>query len=274
MVVFGAIAPHGSPAFAIGSPTRRAFVQLGRRLAQAQPNVTVLVTPHNVHVDGAFAVVDAAVIAGSIDDPQATLSCAVDRVLAARGIASLRAAGIAAVGVSFGSNDPALAEMPLDWGTLIPLWFLGGRARNPRPVVVVSPARDRPLAEHVRAGQALASACRGRRAAFVVSADHGHRHDPNGPFGFDPAAAEYDARVVELVLDNRLGDALVLGPLAGLAYADSLWQLLVLHGALGDRFRAELLSYEVPTYFGMLCAAFEPRSARSASRSTAPTRAA
>ena len=259
MIVFGAIAPHGSPAFAAGSPTRRALAQLRRRLAQAKPDVTVLVTPHNVHVEGSFAVVDAAVIAGSIDDPSATLSCPVDRRLAARAIASLRTARIPAAGVSFGSNDPALAEMPMDWGTLVPLWFLGGRGRRPTPVVVVSPARDRPLAEHVRAGRALAAACRGRRAAVVASADHGHRHDPNGPFGFDPAAAEYDARVVELVLDNRLGDALALGPLAGPAYADSLWQLLVLHGALGGGFRAELLSYDAPTYFGMLCAAFERR---------------
>ena len=31
----------------------------------------------------------------------------------------------------------------------------------------------------------------------------------------------------------------------------------MLHGALGDGFRAELLSYEAPTYFGMLTAAFE-----------------
>jgi aromatic ring-opening dioxygenase LigB subunit len=257
MVVFGAIAPHGSQAFAVGSPTRRALLQLGRRLARARPDVTMLVTPHNVHVEAAFAVVDASVIAGSIDDPPARLSCPVDRALAARAIASLRAAGIPVVGVSFGSNDPALAEMPLDWGTLIPLWFLGGRARAPRPVVVVSPARDRPLDEHIEAGRALAAACRGRRTAFVASADHGHRHDPKGPFGFDPAAAEYDARVVELVRDNRLGDALELGRLAGPAYADSLWQLLMLHGALGSRFRSELLSYEAPTYFGMLCAAFE-----------------
>ena len=43
------------------------------------------------------------------------------------------------------------------------------------------------------------------------------------------------------------------------AKADSLWQLLVLHGALGDGARVELLSYEAPTYYGMLCAAYEPR---------------
>jgi aromatic ring-opening dioxygenase LigB subunit len=262
MIVFGAIAPHGSPAFVEGSPTRRALRELRRRLARAEPDVLVVVTPHNVHVESSFAVVTAAAIAGSIDDPPTTLAGAVDRELAAGSLVALRAAGVPAVGVSFGSNDPALAEMPMDWGTLIPLWFLGGRARKPPPLVVVSPARDRPLAEHVRAGRALARACRGRRAAFVASADHGHRHDPEGPFGYDAAAAEYDARVVALVLDNRLADALELGPLAGPAYADSLWQLLMLHGALGAGFHAELISYEVPTYFGMLCAAFERRRPR------------
>ena len=42
------------------------------------------------------------------------------------------------------------------------------------------------------------------------------------------------------------------------AKADSFWQILMLHGAIGDRWKAELLSYEAPTYFGMLCAAFTP----------------
>ena len=30
-------------------------------------------------------------------------------------------------------------------------------------------------------------------------------------------------------------------------------------GAIGDRFQGEFLSYEVPTYFGMLCAAYAPK---------------
>ena len=50
-----------------------------------------------------------------------------------------------------------------------------------------------------------------------------------------------------------------LEEIVGEASADSLWQVLVLHGALDGGFAAELLSYERPTYFGMLCAAFEPR---------------
>jgi hypothetical protein len=36
----------------------------------------------------------------------------------------------------------------------------------------------------------------------------------------------------------------------------------MLHGALGEAatWRSELLSYEAPTYFGMLCASYEPRA--------------
>ncbi len=266
-VVLGAIAPHGDPAFVEGSPTRLALEELGARVARVGPDVIVVVTPHNIHVEGAFAVVTAASLAGSLEDQglalsasgeRVELSAAVDRDAAAAVLAALRAAALRAVGISYGSNDEALAVMPMDWGTLIPLWFVGGRLEDPPPVVVLAPARDRSLEDHVRAGAALADALAGRRAVVVASADHGHAHDPDGPFGFDPAAAEYDERVVELVRENRLGDVLSLEAIVDAASADSLWQLAVLHGALGDRFRADFLSYERPTYFGMLCAAFEP----------------
>ena len=255
MIVFGAIAPHGDPAFEEGSPTRLAFEELGRRLERAQPEVTIVATPHSVHVEGSFAVVTSATIAGRFEEREAELSCAVDRELAGEVLRFLRDAGLPAAGISYGSNDLALAEMPMDWGTLIPLWFLG---QAERPVVVVSPARERSFADHLVAGRLIARATGLRRAAFVASADHGHRHDPQGPFGFDPASAEFDERVVELVSENRLGELGSLAPIVEAAYADSLWQMALLAGALLGRFEAELLSYERPTYFGMLVAAFEP----------------
>ena len=255
MIAFAAIAPHGDPAFVEGSPTRTALEEAGRRLEAAAPDATIVLTPHNVHVEGSFGVVVAAALAGRLDEPDVSLTVATDGELAAVVLEHLRAAGLPAAGLSFGSNDPALAEHPLDWGTLIPLWFLG---RDARPVVVVSPARELSLADHVRAGEAIAAACEGRHVALVASADHGHAHDPDGPFGFDPAAAEYDERVVELVRGNRLGDLLMLEGIVEDAKADSLWQLAILHGALGDAFAAELLAYEAPTYFGMLVATYEP----------------
>jgi len=42
------------------------------------------------------------------------------------------------------------------------------------------------------------------------------------------------------------------------AKADSWWQMLMLHGATANGWRGRLISYEAPTYFGMLTAAYEP----------------
>ena len=206
MIVCAAIAPHGDPAFAEGSATNEAMRELGRRHREAAPEATVVLTPHNVHVEGSFAVVTAGAVSGRLEELGAEVSRSVDRRLAGDVLVALRAAGLPALGVGYGSNDPELGEMPLDWGALIPLWFLGGE----EPVVIVSPARERTPADHVRAGEAIAVASAGRSVAVVASADHGHRHDEDGPFGFHPAAAEYDRRMVDLVRANRLGDVVEL----------------------------------------------------------------
>ena len=252
MICFAAIAPHGDPAFVEGSPTRLALEEAGRRLAAAAPEAVVVLTPHNVHVEGAFGVVLAARLVGEIAEDGLALSLTVetDRALADSLLAGLRRAELPAVRLSYGSNDLALAEHPLDWGAHIPLEFLG---RDARQVVVISPARELPLGDHVRAGAAIAAASDGRRVALVASADHGHAHDPEGPYGFDPAAAEYDARLQEIVASGRL-DFLPLAELAEPAKADSLWQLLVLQGAVGETARADVLGYAAPTYYGMLVA--------------------
>jgi aromatic ring-opening dioxygenase LigB subunit len=226
---------------------------VGRRFEACRLEATVLLTPHNVHVDGHFSVVTAGNLSGEFAEHE--LEAPTHRELARSVLEVFGIESIPAVGVSYGGNDLRAAVMPLDWGTLVPLWFL------PRiPVVVISPARDRSWDEHVRAGAALARATGMKRVGLVASADHGHAHDPEGPYGFDPGAKEYDERIVELVESNRLAGLLGFEPsLVERAKADSLWQLLMLHGALGDGFDAELLAYEAPTYYGMLTAAYAPR---------------
>ncbi len=272
-LVFAAIAPHGSLAIpeacsdterGLATATQGAMAELGRRFAAARPDATIIVTPHNVHVEGAMAVVTAGKLAGSLSDwttEKIELRCPTDRALARAAIDALNAANIPAVGISYGGNDAAGATAPMDWGVLIPLWFMGGRAEPQVPVVVISPSRDMSPADHVRAGQALAAmaAASGKRVAMIASSDHGHAHRADGPYGFDPAAAEYDGKVVELIKANHLTGVSDIDPaLVGKAKADSYWQMLMLAGAIGDGWKGEFLSYEAPTYFGMLCAAYTP----------------
>src|SRR5581483_11935277 len=102
--------------------TQQAMAELGRRFDAARPEAVVVFTPHNVHLEGALAVIVAGWLEG--DSPVA-LRVPVDRDLSISCLVALRAAHVPAVGVSFAGNDPAEAEMPLDWGALIPLWFMG-----------------------------------------------------------------------------------------------------------------------------------------------------
>jgi aromatic ring-opening dioxygenase LigB subunit len=237
VIGFAAIAPHGDVDAA--PELRAAMDELGRRYAASECEAVVVVTPHNVHVEGHFAVV----VAGRVGDH------VTDRALALDLVAAIREAGLPVVGVSYGGNDPAEAEHPLDWGTEVPLHSV-----HAARVVVVAPARDLTLDDHVRLGEAIARGTGERRVGLVASADHAHAHDPEGPYGFDPAAAAYDARFVELLGEEPL-DFRPLGELVEAAKADSLWQLLVLQGAAPGG--SKLLAYAAPTYYGMAVAVVE-----------------
>jgi aromatic ring-opening dioxygenase LigB subunit len=267
-LVFAAIAPHGGLVFeqpaGVGStepdgpvPTRWGLEELKRRFEAARPEAVIVVTPHGVLLDGHIGVVrsgqlsehpsqflDAEYLYGGPGAPELAEAC----------VRALQEDGVPALGITFGTTVSGASEMPIDWGAGIPLWFM--RA----PAVVVTPCRALSNDQLVRAGAALARATATRRVAFVASADHGHGHTADGPYGFAPESKEYDERIVELVRGNRLGELSSWDAgIAVTAKADSFWQLLMLHGAVGGDFDVDLLSYEAPTYFGMLCAAFAPR---------------
>ncbi len=273
-IVFAAIAPHGGLAIEeacgpgeerLALATRKGMRSLGRTFAAAKPDAVVIATPHNVHIAGALGVVVSSRVAGHLDGAPSSvaLDCPTDTDLAWRILGSYADAEVPSVGISFGSNDPSTAVAPMDWGVLIPLWFMGGRSDPPIPVVVVTPARDLPAPSHLEAGRAIARAAEesGRRVAFIASADHGHAHRADGPYGFDEKARVYDELVCDIVQRNELQRLIDVEPrLVERAKADSWWQMLILAGVTGDGWRGRLISYEAPTYFGMLTAAYTRRS--------------
>jgi len=257
MIVFAAIAPHGGPVFdQPEAPTRKGMEELGRRFDAARPEAVIVLTPHGMHVDGHFVVVRSATLAGDASqwtDADTRYEGPGEPELADACVVALQRAGLPALGVTFGATAAGSSTMPLDWGALIPLWFM--RA----PAVVVSPCRALSNDEHVRAGAALAAATSDRPVALIASADHGHGHTADGPYGFAAESAEYDREIQALVRENNLSVLRGWDPgFAVAAKADSFWQLLMLDGAIEDRFVVELLSYEAPTYFGMLTASYVP----------------
>ena len=255
MIVAGAIVPHGNPVFEQpDGPTRGAMEELARRLRDAGAEAAIVVTPHGTHVDGHFGVVRSALLSehgNQFVDAEHLYEGPGDPDVADACVRALREDGLPGVGMTFGTTAAGGSVMPVDWGAGIPLWFLR------LPAVVVTPCRALSNEEHVRAGAALARATGERRVAFVASADHGHGHGVDGPYGHSEQSQPYDDDVVDVVRRNALAELVGWDPQRAYdALADSFWQMLMLHGALGDGFGAELLSYEAPTYFGMLVAAF------------------
>lgn len=244
-----------------GARTRAALAEMGRRLRALRPDVVVVVAnPHGIAVPGAVCIPLAAAAAGRMGEGRAAVAAQFE-VDVDLGFEIGRRASARQVPVVPCFFPPGTA-LPLDWGALIPLYWLG-RDFDPRPrVVVLTPAPEVPLPLLVAFGEALAEVAEesGQRVALVASADQGHCHDPAGPYGYDEKSAEWDRFFCEAVQAGDLGRLLDVDPeLVERGKPDSLWQALILHGALQRvPMRGELLSYEVPTYFGMACAAYEP----------------
>lgn len=285
-IVFAGIAPHGLPLIPALSDdadgalqTRASLRALGESARAAGVQAIVMAGPHGVRVDGQVALANTGRAAGSLEwrGNRVEMSLPLDLALTDAIAEAARAAGVPVAKVGFGGNSRPQAVLPLDWGMLVPLWFLGHDRNSPGsgdllapppesdqgpPAVMVSPSRFMPREHLVDVGRAIADAASrdGRRIGFIASCDWAHTHAPEGPYGFHSSASEVDAFVVDAVRRNaieRIG--MLSDEQAATAAIDGLWQTLILQGVL-ERvpMRAELLSYEAPTYYGMLVARWLP----------------
>jgi aromatic ring-opening dioxygenase LigB subunit len=270
-IVYACVAPHGSEAIpelagdkleAFGE-TRRGMEYLGKQMKRHCPDTIVIATPHGLRLDHTIGVVTAEYSEGSLKEKDKEISARFkcDRRLAWKILEMARRVWLPVVGANYGTDRGPASCMQMDWGVLIPLWFFGAKGGNKPKIVVVTPSREIPLVQLVDFGKVIADVAESsrRKVAFVASADQGHAHDKNGPYGFSPASKEYDELVVKAVKENNLRQ--LLGLDSGFvedAKPDSLWQLAILVGVLERvKMRARFVSYQAPTYFGLLCASFE-----------------
>jgi aromatic ring-opening dioxygenase LigB subunit len=270
-IVYACIAPHGSEAIpelagdkldAFGE-TRRGMEYLAKQMKRHCPDTIVIATPHGLRLDHTIGVVTAEYSEGSLEEKRkvikARFKC--NRQLAWKILERARREWLPVVGANYGTNEGPASCMQMDWGTLIPLWFFGAQEKNKPKIVIVTPSREIPLTQLVEFGKIIAEVAESsqRKVAFVASADQGHAHNKKGPYGFHPASKEYDELVVKAVKEDNLKQLLTLdSQFVEDAKPDSLWQMAILVGVLERvRMKARFVSYQAPTYFGLLCASFE-----------------
>ncbi|SIS81274.1 DODA-type extradiol aromatic ring-opening family dioxygenase [Alicyclobacillus vulcanalis] len=273
-IVFAAVAPHGLPILPelagdeahVMAQTRASLTELGQAARQADPDVWVVITPHGIRAEGQFTLSASAYMEGELSEQtQAAMvrayradkgnvfhmRRAVDRALALE--VAHRAQDVPLAILNFATADGPLSTLPLDWGSMIPLYFM-----PERPIVVIQTARSRPFSEHLRLGQAIRQACDRlhRRAGVIASCDWAHAHAADGPYGFHEDAPRLDEEVQRAIAAGELERLADFPPeMIENARPDGMWQALVLAGAVPkEERRPHLLSYERPTYFGMLVA--------------------
>ena len=224
-LVFAAIAPHGFPLIPdLGDDaggalqTRAAMQEMQLRAAAAGVEAVVIAGPHGVRVNDAIALADTSRAAGSLTWEGSTVEMNVpidgDLTDAIAGTSRGRDIPIAMVGYAGSRRNQSV--LPLDWGFLTPLWFLGHDRNMPGlgnvladapetdqgpPAVLVSPSRSIPREQLIQFGEVVSAMAEAspRRIAFVASCDWGHRHAEDGPYGYHPESAVVDAKFLKRI---------------------------------------------------------------------------
>jgi aromatic ring-opening dioxygenase LigB subunit len=263
--VFACITPHGGeiiPELGGGDPsrmsrTRDSMEKLGQYMESVSPDVLIVLTPHGTRIDGQFSVTECERMVGSVEenDTSYQLERVVDCDLAASITNEAKMNGLPVGAINFGTSEGPLSCLPLDWGAIVPLAFM-----PEVPIVVITPSRDISLIEHIRFGEVIREvvSVSNKRVGLIASCDWSHAHAEDGPYGYDPAAKELDEEVVQLIINNDLENMMKFDQnYIEAAKPDGIWQALILAGSIekSDR-HVELLSYEAPTYFGLICAAY------------------
>lgn len=262
-LVYACITPHGGeivpelagPHMPRMAETRKSMDVLGQRMAEALPDALVVITPHGTRIDGQISIVNSESVVGSEQENGRTYTLIreVERSLARLTAEEAKNSEVPCGLLNYGTSDGPLSKLPLDWGSVVPLAFMPDK-----PVVIITPSRLVSDQDMLKFGQALRRAIdkSNLRVGVIASCDWCHTHDASGPYGFHPAAKVVDERIVEHIKAGHLEAMMEFTPEEiENAKPDGIWQTLILAGAVPEDERlVEFLSYEAPTYFGLICA--------------------
>ena len=269
---YACIMPHGRdiiPQLAarktkhLFAKTRESVRKIARDIREVRPDTIVIASPHNLRLQDKIGMVTSENTTGQLNGPRGkkvNLSLKCDREFAQDLLQESTRKHLPVVGANYGTAEGPASDMPMDWGTLVPMWFVVKEERVKARTVIVTPSREIPLKENVALGTTIAKMAekRKKRVVFIASADQAHAHKKFGPYGYHRSAAKYDELVSQAIRKNRIESISRLNKrFIESAKPDSLWQMAMLAGLTRVvKMRGSLLSYEVPTYYGMVCASF------------------
>ena len=186
--------------------TVKAYEEVARRIAEAEPEVVVVTSPHAPLYRDAFHITSDAELAGSMRQfyaPRERVEARIDQELARAVSEGCAEAGIPVAGSTWRDRE-------MDHATFIPLWFVdqayraAGKEPAYRTVRIGLSALSFETHRQVGRIVARAAAALGRRTVFVASGDLSHKLKEDGPYGFAPEGPQFDARIAEIFSSGEL----------------------------------------------------------------------
>lgn len=270
---YACIMPHGGEIIPeLAAPKDHQLVQetttaartIAREIRRTNPHTIVIASPHTLRLQNHIAIIMTENSTGELKGTgsrKVSLKLKCDREFARELLRESTQQRLPVVGANYGTAEGPTSDMAMDWGTLVPMWFIAKEERVKARLVIVAPSREIPLEQNISFGKVLARLAereKNHRVVFVASADQAHAHQKSGPYGFHRAASKYDKFVSQAIRENRISSiSRLTNRFVENAKPDSLWQMAMLVGVTKViEMRGSLLSYQVPTYYGMICASF------------------
>src|SRR5437016_6330787 len=242
---YACITPHGGdiiPRLAVRKTerlfekTRESVRKIARDIREVKPDTIVIASPHNLRLRDKIGIVTSENTTGQLNGSRGrkvSLSLKCDREFAQDLLQESARYHLPVVGANYGTAEGPASDMPMDWGTLVPMWFVAKEERVKARTVIVTPSREIPLMENIALGTTIAEmAEKGKKhLVFIASADQAHAHKKSGPYGYPRGAASYDRFVSRAIQKNRIESISRLSKkFVEDAKPDSLWQMAILAG--------------------------------------------
>ncbi|MHA1551659.1 MAG: hypothetical protein ACTSQC_06920 [Candidatus Heimdallarchaeaceae archaeon] len=274
---FASIMPHGFNLISeiypdMGEEWERlsqAMVKTSLDICNVDPDVIVIASPHNLRIVEHIGIITSEWCEGTLwnDDKSrsVTITSACDRSFGSAIYMKAKENNLPVVAVNYGAASGEYSNHKMDWGTMIPLWFIqeAYKANNKSPplIVLITPSREIPWDDLVHFGEIISQVSDEyeKEVVFIASADHAHAHDKDGPYGYDTSAKEYDKLIAEWIRKNKMDKLVGLSKdFIESAKPDSVWQMLILLGIIKSKdLKNKDCVYECPSYYGMIVASFQ-----------------
>jgi aromatic ring-opening dioxygenase LigB subunit len=240
--------------------------KIGEVINQLSPEIIFLTTPHSVALSHDYGIYLNKGASGTAEwngeYKEFSINISLNRELSTKLLNFLQEKKSAVQGISAYSSN---VNFPLQWGEVVPLWFLNDLPLNLEYIILSQPLRrfeytKEMISESISMGINLKKFFESidKRVVLIISADLSHTHDKEGPYGFSEEAEVFDMMIQDWAtsLNSQILTEKVVSILDK-AMCCGLIGLAILQGMIGDdNFKPNVLMRETPSYFGMVVASY------------------